>query len=123
KLDGEEVLRELARRFDAMESASPVTLMLARELVRPRGGRASFAGLVEQVMAEYREVRAYLPGDESPSHAKRLNEEYLRRRARLWERERARIDRYFVNIAHNYWMHRLPLEAPDLMVHMLRLLA
>jgi lysine-N-methylase len=127
-LESDETLRELARRFDATEGGSAVTLVLARELVRQRKAqRSAFKSMVEKIFQEYLDVRAYQPGGlESPeaeSHAVRLYAEYRRRRTHIVEREPARIDRYFVNIAHNYWMHRLPLEAPDLMVHMLRLLA
>jgi lysine-N-methylase len=124
KLETDDLLRELARRFDAMEASTPVTLALARQLVQSIVKRStpSYRRLVEKVLAEYRDVRAWLAGDDPPSHASRLNDEYLRRRARVVEREPARVERYFVNLAHNYWMHRLPLEAPDLMVHMLRLL-
>jgi lysine-N-methylase len=128
KLEGDQVLKELAQRFDTAEAPTAVTLMLARELSRQgRGKQTAFTRMVDLIFAEYKSVRAYMPGDlesaEAESHAKRLNAEYQKRRARIVEREAARVNRYFVNIAHNYWMHRLPLEAPDLMVHMLRLLA
>jgi lysine-N-methylase len=128
KLESDAVLTELAQRFDSSEAPTAVTLMLARELSRSaRSKQNSFTRMVDRIFDEYRGVRAYMPGDlesaEAESHAKRLNAEYQKRRAHIVEREAARVNRYFVNIAHNYWMHRLPLEAPDLMVHMLRLLA
>jgi lysine-N-methylase len=129
KLESDEMLRQIAARFDASTGESAVTLVLARELVRCREAkrRSSFGKLVEKIFQEYQSVRAYVEGDlESPeadSHAARLHAEYRKRRARVTAKEQARIEQYLTNIAHNYWMHRLPLEAPDLMVHMLRLLA
>ncbi|HWE30014.1 MAG TPA: flagellin lysine-N-methylase, partial [Polyangia bacterium] len=129
-LEGDATLAELARRYDGVAADSAIVLVLARELVRarnPKKQRRSFRELVDEVFAEYQSVRAYKKGDlESPeaeSHAKRLWAEYRKRRARVVDRAAARVDQYVANIAHNYWMHRLPLEAPDLMVHMLRLLA
>jgi hypothetical protein len=125
KLESDENLRELARRFAAIETGSPVTLLLARSLVQgiSKHSRPSFRALVERVLDQYRDVRAWLAGDEASSHAARLNEEYARRKQQVMERDAARVERYLVNITHNYWMHRLPIEAPDLLVHMLRLLA
>jgi hypothetical protein len=92
----------------------------------PKKQRRTFRELVDEVFAEYLSVRVYQAGDlESPeaeSHAKRLWAAYRERRARVLEKAPARVEQYLANITHNYWMHRLPLEAPDLMVHMLRLL-
>ena len=128
-LKSDATLGELARRYDGVEADSAVVLLLARELVRsrdPKRQRRSFRELVDEVFAEYLSVRVYQEGDlESPeaeSHAKRLWAEYRKRRARIMDKARPRIDQYLANVAHNYWMHRLPLEAPDLMVHQLRLL-
>jgi lysine-N-methylase len=128
-LETDATLGEVARRYDAVEGGSAVVLLLARELVRardPKKQRRSFRELVDAVFAEYLSVRAYQPGDlESPeaeSHAKRLWAEYRKRRARVLTKAKPRIDQYLANVAHNYWMHRLPLEAPDLMVYQLRLL-
>lgn len=128
-LESDATLADLARRYDAVEASSAVVLLVARELVRqrPNRQRRSFRQLVDEVFAEYLSVRVYQEGDlESPdaeSHAKRLMGEYRKRRARLFAKAGPRIEQYIANITHNYWMHRLPLEAPDLMVHMLRLLA
>jgi len=128
-LESDVTLGDLARRYDAAEADSAIVLLLARELVRqrnPKKQRRSFRELVDEVFAEFLSVRAYQAGDlESPeaeSHAKRLWAEYRKRRARILAKATPRIEQYLANIAHNYWMHRLPLEAPDLMVHMLRLL-
>ena len=128
-LETDATLGEVARRYDAVEASSAIVLLLARELVRqrnPKKQRRSFRELVDEVFAEYLSVRAYQPGDlESPdaeSHAKRLWGEYRKRRARILAKAAPRVEQYLTNITHNYWMHRLPLEAPDLMVHMLRLL-
>jgi lysine-N-methylase len=129
-LDDDAVLGDLARRYDAAEASSAVVLILARELVRVRGSkgvRRAYRELIDGVFGEYQEVRVYMEGDtgatDGDSHAGRLWAEYSRRRARILARQGARVEQYLVNVAHNYWMHRLPLEAPDLMVHMLRLLA
>ncbi len=129
-LESDEMLRELAARFNAMEATSAIVVVVAGELVRKREAdsrRGSFGRLVDEVFREYDSIRAFQVGDlESPeasSHAARLKEEYARRRARALARSGARVEQYLVNVAHNYWMHRLPLEAPDLMVHMLRLLS
>ena len=128
-LANETTLAELARRYDAAQADSAIVLVLARELVRQRNPprkKRSFRELVDEVFAEYQSVRAYQAGDlESPdaeSHAKRLWVEYRRRRARVLDKATPRVEQYLANVAHNFWMHRLPLEAPDLMVHMLRLL-
>lgn len=128
-LETDATLGELARRYDAVDADSAVVLLLARELVRsrdPKRQRRSFRELVDEVFAEYLSVRVYQEGDlESPeaeSHAKRLWGEYRKRRARIVAKAAPRVEQYLANVAHNYWMHRLPLEAPDLMVHMLRLL-
>ncbi|MCA1664382.1 MAG: hypothetical protein LC659_08965, partial [Myxococcales bacterium] len=128
-LTSDVTLGEVARRYDAVEASSAIVLLLARELVRqrnPKKQRRSFRELVDAVFAEYLSVRAYQTGDlESPdaeSHAKRLWAEYRKRRARVLAKAAPRVEQYLTNITHNYWMHRLPLEAPDLMVHMLRLL-
>jgi lysine-N-methylase len=130
-LDKEEMLNELAAKFDASARSGALTLSLARELVRRRDERhgrpSTFTAVVDKIFREYQNVRAYLPGDlesaEADSHANRLYAEYSRRRAAILEKHPERVAQYFVNLAHNYWMHRLPLEAPDLMVHMLRMLA
>ena len=130
-LESDATLGELARRYDAVEASSAIVLLLARELVRqrdPKKQRRSFRELVDEVFAEYLSVRAYQAGDlESPeaeSHADaavgRISQAARAHRRR---RPAPRVEQYLANIAHNYWMHRLPLEAPDLMVHMLRLLA
>jgi hypothetical protein len=128
-LESDATLGELARRYDAAEAGSAIVLLLARELVRQRHTKMkkrSFRELVDEVFAEYQSVRAYQTNDlESPaaeSHATRLWAEYRKRRARILAKAAPRVEQYLANIVHNYWMHRLPLEAPDLMVHMLRLL-
>ena len=129
-LENDDTLSELSLRLAANETPSAIVLILARELVREKQSKRkkrAFRELVDEVFGEYQAVRAYQPGDlESPdaeSHSKRLFAEYRRRRARIMEKASARIEQYLANITHNYWMHRLPLEAPDLMVHMQRLLA
>ena len=128
-LESAATLDELGRRYDATEASSAIVLVLARELVRqrnPKKQRRSFRELVDDVFAEYLSVRAYQAGDlesaDAESHAKRLWAEYRKRRERVVGRAAARVEQYLANITHNYWMHRLPLEAPDLMVHQLRLL-
>jgi lysine-N-methylase len=122
-LGEEKILDELARRFDAAEAESAVAMMVARQIMLRRPdqdiGRPTFQTLVTRVIAEYESVRAYQPGDNDDSHALRLLAEYRRRKARL---SGPRVDQFLRNISVNYWMHRLPLEAPDLMVHTLRLL-
>jgi len=128
-LESDQMLGELARRYDAIEADSAIVLLLARELVRVRktkNTRRSFRELVDEVFAEYRSVRAHQAGDlesaEAASHAKRLWAEYRKRRARIVSVAGERVEHYLTNVVHNFWMHYLPLEAPDLMTHMLRLL-
>jgi lysine-N-methylase len=120
----EKILDELARRFDAAEAESAVALLVTRSLMHRRREQdiegPTFRKLVDRVVAEYEHVRAFQPGDSDDAHAIRLLAEYRKRKARL---HGPRVDQFLRNISVNYWMHRLPLEAPDLMVHTLRLLA
>jgi glutamine synthetase adenylyltransferase len=50
-------------------------------------------------------------------------QEYQARKARVNERAGARVEQFFRNFAFNYWQQRLPRESPDLLSHILRMLA
>jgi len=129
---------EIARRFDAIEAPSLLVLLLARELVRPFAGRIRnrFKELVDDVFGSYtrlpelaaaapEEVDAEAPAPTPAVAARHVDEvfaEYTRRRDLLYRRDRARMDRYLLHGAINYWRHHLPLGSPELMTHTLRML-
>jgi lysine-N-methylase len=129
-LTDDSALDEIARRFDAVECPSALVLLLARELVvRAPSSRSGqkFRELVESVFESYVDLRG-LVGDAAPVRSgsttpDELWAEYRRRKAAVLERARPRVEQFLVNAAANFWVHRLPSEAPDLMVAMLRMLA
>jgi lysine-N-methylase len=117
---------EVVGRFAALETPAAVAFMIAHELVQARGPdttRRTFHDLVSDVTASYEALRTLGVGEESSLTVETVWTDYKRRREKILDRAGERVEQYFVNATYNYWMHRLPLEAPDLMVHMLRLLA
>ena len=133
QLENPAVLDALQRRFNALQTPSTIVLLLIQELVSPRakiGMRTSFRGLVEGVINSYAELEDVVFPETDDDELK-INGgvvdgfwgEYLRRKAVTEALAAARVDQYFTNYTFNYWFHRLPLESPDLMVHILRMLA
>ncbi len=128
------VLQEIQRRFDALETPSAVALLLARELVRPGGSgrqRDAFRKMVHEVFSSYEQARGLLSAlstnaDEvvGTTDTEALWAAYRERRDKLFAHPeaKARIDLYLTNFMNYFWMHRLPNESPDLLVHTLRML-
>ncbi len=128
-LDDEAAMNEIARRFNAVECPNSLVLLLARELVVKspynRSG-VKFREIVESIFESYvnlRELVTGAPVRQGSMTPDELWAEYRRRKARMLERARPRIEQFLTNAAFNFWVHRLPSEAPDLLIAMLRMLA
>jgi lysine-N-methylase len=134
KLRQPPVLLEIRRRFDALETPSALALLLARELIRPAGvgrQRDAFRRMVNDVMSSYERSRGLVDALSSDAdHAigttdmESLWASYRERRDRLLAipPARARLELYLRNFTVYYWMHRLPNQSPDLLIHTLRML-
>jgi len=126
------VLEAIQQRFKSLETPNKIVLLVIQELVRPdtKGGvRSNFRSLVDSIINGYAELRDLVmpevEGDElklSQAVTEAFWEEYCARRDQTMAAAGARVEQFFTNYAFNFWFHRLPIEAPDLMVHMLRML-
>lgn len=125
---------EAVAQIDRECRTAPVTGTLPFVLVQqilialPREpGTARLAGLVDAVYAPFLDRDAGAAGrDGSPAYSLRgaaLWEAYRSRRRRWEEAFPERIARYVGNYAANYWLTAAPVTAPDLLPHVLRLLA
>jgi lysine-N-methylase len=137
-LDSPKVLPAIAERFEQMETPSALVVRLARELVRKgvlERERQNFRELVDGVFDSYvrlRELVAAEEGDEeqasTPQHREReVNSrevmiEYRRRQARVLRLGPERVAQYLHHFAYHYWLNRLPIESPNVLVHVLRML-
>ena len=126
-LDKPGVLDEIARRFNQLDAPASLVLMLARALVAEqgdRGNREKFRMLSDSIFGSYMKVDGLIAG-EADAGGLTTDEfwaEYRRRRARILERGSAHIDRFLTNSAFNFCVHHLPIEAPDLLTYILRML-
>jgi lysine-N-methylase len=103
---------EISRRFDTLETPNSIVLILASEISRwagPSKSREAFRAIVESVIRSLDRTVVW--------------DEYRARKARISARAPARVEQYFRNFSFNYWLHRLPSESPDLLSHLLRMLA
>lgn len=134
KLRQPAVLNEISRRFDALQTPSALALLLARELIRPAGSgrqRDAFRRMVNDVLSSYERSRGLVDalssnadGSVGATDIEALWASYRERRDRLLAvpAARARLDLYLRNFTVYYWMHRLPNQSPDLLIHILRML-
>jgi lysine-N-methylase len=134
KLRQPAVLNEISRRFDALQTPSALALLLARELIRPAGSgrqRDAFRRMVNDVLSSYERSRGLVDalssnadGSVGATDIEALWASYRERRDRLLAvpAARARLDLYMRNFTVYYWMHRLPNQSPDLLIHILRML-
>jgi hypothetical protein len=122
------VLAEMERRFDGLETPSMLVLLLARELVRRNSSgrtRDTYKEMVTRIFQSYEKLRALIPDDATDTAVVPTDivwAEYKQRKERVLARAAARVDQIFTNYAYNFCVHRLPVEAPDLMTLMLRML-
>ena len=125
-LDEPGVLDEIGRRFNQLDAPATLVLMLARALVaeQGRGNREKFRdmalGMFDSYVQRGSENAGRSGGTEITSDE--FWTEYRRRRARVTERAQARVDQFLANSAANYCVHHLPIEAPDLLTYLLRML-
>jgi len=120
------MLGALGRRFGDVEAPAALGLVIASELaqVAGRGTRVKVRQLVEKCLRTYTTIPVLLAGStgDPKNQTALVWADYQRRRAAVRARAGARLDRYAQNLAIHYWMYHLSIEAPDLLVHTLRLL-
>ncbi len=122
-LEDPRVLDELRSRFAALETPASLVLLLTRSLVRPPPGRGrvNFRALAERVL-EAVGVASEGEGPTGAATSARVWARYRERRRVVMEWGGAQVERYLTHVAINWWGQRLPVESPDVMVHLLRML-
>jgi len=119
---------EITKRYSAVETPSSLVMVMARAIMNPRtkSGRATFRRLARFILDSYRDLQAAFSQTESASQGLSVDAawtEYSARRAHVIEKAGPAMDRVLTNYSINFWMQRLPSEAPNLMVHTQRLLS
>ena len=126
-LDDAKTREQIRARFDRIEAPSSLALLFARQLVvqTKTNRRQQFEALVSSIFASYTGARELVEeGAKRPTiTVDEFHAEYKRRKRAIVERSGARTDQFLAHAAFNYWVHHLPMEAPDLLTYLLRMLA